>query len=1418
MVIKIGLSGDMHVNVPKREEEAQRIAWWMGEDWRARGVHLIGIAGDLVDGPLSERQRAWLIRLIDFYASIAPVVLIDGNHEIALALRNAVGGRHGKYPVIVEDGAGVHVVDTTAGQVAVPCVSFPKKARLLAAVGGVASNDQIDAIAGQALRDIFRGLGVRVRELGLPTVALVHGTIKGSKISADDQPDRPLGLDIPLADIGLISAGFYNVAHIHKAQHWTLPDGAVVATPSCPFFSDYGEARHEKGYILAEIKPFERPLTSSDPAAWLGDWKNSLTWQRIPTPATPMLLVESEFKEVYLHEEQEEQWLLVSPSFSDLDGNVQGVDVRLRYRFPSEQRQAAKGAAEAVATTLREHGAVNVTLDPVLIPTVRARIPELADTLRLEDKWLLYVKSIGLELSDGRRETLLEYLRLLQEEAVLNGVEVRAAGQSAPVLKKIRLRGFLKFPDEVTIDFDQLEGELTAIIAPNEMGKSVLIQIMGPGLNYGTTPDRGSLDDLSIARDSFAEGTFEMGGQTYTLTQNANGKDRKGTVSLVLHDPVFGRVPMLEKAGRDEYKSWRLKNFLPMSVYNALICRSGSESILDMDDGPRMEVLNRVLGIEGYETLAKSARDKADATLGELNTTRTRIADIGIVDVATKSAEVDAARGEQQRAEDALGEAQQTLSDARARSAEVEQLRREYSDLRGKELELTRQRGSLEASVTDLRTRLDQQRLLLDQADNIHQAVSDAEDLTQRRSALQQQHQELRVQYSTEYAARGSLSNQREDYAGQRDAVQVQVDGLEKRLRAVGTALQSERNLVADADHLREVVKTVTELRQRLAEKNELRTQHQVTQAQVEGRLSELTAKVSGNSQRQGELQRRINAARALTVTATTVRDAVAQIPSIEAAVRSWEEAKKTAQASVDEVTLRASELSSERITGLRDGLSEIAEDRVPSPQQHAREVLKADHDKVSRVSESVDTLNLLERRELLRIATESLATVQTALADARVTASRLGDIQAAEVVLEEAMGLLEQAQLERIDLDESIGTENRLMDELERETEQLASDIRWLTSEIEGYAVRLARAEALPSAEARIEALEQERSRLLDDHGTLEKRQAALATKIEILIGEEGSKTILLSEIGRKSQTLSEQIKEVGARLEDLQPLVTQAPALAEAKVRKEHLEAEMGNAIQRLDDVLDPLGNLCDRIAALEPLPESVDIAPREQAVRELETSVRNCHGRVATALRDLTDEETRARRLEELSGKMRDLEVVQANWKLLGDHLGKDHLQKAEISCAAAPLTDRTNELLRAAGDTRHTVSIETERLHSNKKQMVPCLNINVFDSEEGITKESRLLSGAGKGIVGLPYTLAMILLGCQRAGVMGPTMFLDEATGVMDEVNAPRYIGMVRRFAEILGARVLYVAQQRSIQELADSFITIDNGKVTVQANV
>ncbi len=1216
--IKLGLSGDMHVNVPKRSEEAWRIAWWMLGDWKARGVHLIGIAGDLVDGPMTERERALLIEYGVACAEVAPTVLADGNHEIEGALRNALAGRQTKYPLIVEDGAAVHVVETTAGSVAVACVSFPKKAKLLAAAGPL-STEEVDQVTGRALQDVLRGLGVRVRELGLPSVGLVHGTIRGSKIGADDQPDRPLGLDIDLHDIALMNCDFIDVAHIHKAQHWVLPSGAIVATPSCPFYADWGEARHEKGYILAEFKEvFDGAEERMDKGL---DHPWEVSWSRVPTPATPMILLETKFTE---------------GEFEIDIPDVTGADVRLRYECPSDRRPSAATAAGLMADKLKTAGAINVKVEEIVTPTTRARIPGLSRALSLEAKLLLYWNSIDFGPDKDRTLALSDCLHELQDEAAAQGLGMGTAGRTAPAIKSVRGKGFLKFPNEFAIDFRPL-GELTTIVAPNEAGKTLLMQLMGPGVLYGKTPTRGTLDDLSVAKDSFIEATFDMNGAEYVLTQNVNGMSRTGSVGLTKNG-----VPELSKAGRAEYKKdWADKYLLPDTVYDALICQSGTESVIDLKEGPRVELLLRVLGLEFYEVLAEKARKRATAVEAQISDLRSKISVLqGGQKPEVYTEEILRLQADVRTAEEELRLGEITLADLRAKNEEATKAKAEMDATLARVKDLEARENGVVQRIAEMKRKLDEAKVIVAEDGLINAAVESTKALQSQLAELAEVRQDLAKWNITAQAELDRLRREHARTLQERTKLQVEVVQMAGYVEAEQAAKVAEKECVRLAAEIQEAIVSLDLLT------NELEVVR-------------------------GEGTTTLSASRSF----------------------------------------------------LRGELQYIADEKAKSPKDYAYSALVAD---AKAVKESEDhPAKLDQAKHRVTVADSKVKELERSRADFQRIADRLSEAQNGVARSDEAKS--------QIELTESALT---------------------------------------------------------------------------ALVGEQEIATEVISQLERKREANEKKSQQLAQEIEDLKPYADKAGLLAQAETRVIEYTDRLGDLNDEKEKFLADRCDLNDKLPAVAPIILKLD---------EYIDAVAGARNRTEGYRRDLSVAENNKKSAEHVATKregfaaqIKPLEEQQANWTLLGLHLGKDALQKEEISCAGPQLTEITNDFLRRAGDTRHTVSIGTEKLHSNKKQMIPCLNIMVFDSEEGLSKESKFLSDAGKIIVGWPFNLSLITLGCERAGIKGPTIWIDEATGPCDTVNGPRCASMLRHFADRLQSQVVYIAQQPEIQALADSTISISDG--------
>src|SRR5690606_4312913 len=173
--------------------------------------------------------------------------------------------------------------------------------------------------------------------------------------------------------------------------------------------------------------------------------------------------------------------------------------------------------------------------------------------------------------------------------------------------------------------------------------------------------------------------------------------------------------------------------------------------------------------------------------------------------------------------------------------------------------------------------------------------------------------------------------------------------------------------------------------------------------------------------------------------------------------------------------------------------------------------------------------------------------------------------------------------------------------------------------------------------------------------------------------------------------------------------------------------------------------------------------------------------------------------------------------ADWELLASSLGRDGLQALEIDAAGPELTALVNDLLRTCVGTRWTVSIETTRLSADGKRQLEGCEVRVIDTERGRDGTAESLSGGERVLVGEAVSLALSMLACRRAGVQGPTLVRDESGAALDPVNARGYVAMLRRAAEIVGARhVLFVSHAHEIQELADARIVVRDGRVEVQA--
>jgi exonuclease SbcD len=347
---RIAVIGDSHFDEHSRFAECCRLHEWIERDIAARAVDLVVHTGDVFERKSTPTERNKVAEWLCDVAQTAPVVIVRGNHDVVgdLAIFAELRSRH---PITVVETCGMHVI---AG-IAVACVAWPRKAHLLATIqGGLEESEQA---AGDALRNVIRGLGDKLSTHDGPRLLAMHAMVRGS-VTSVGQPLVGCDLEIGLDDLGLAQAHFVALGHIHKGQDWNA-NGRPVVYPGSPRRTAFGEAE-DKGYVVVSI--------SEDGAA---------TWERVIVPATAMLLLEDEWTDG--------AWQV---GWHGLGAAPQpaGAEVRLRYTVAAEDRDAARRAVAGVRDDLLAKGAISVKVEEEVRATVRARAPEVAAATTLAGK------------------------------------------------------------------------------------------------------------------------------------------------------------------------------------------------------------------------------------------------------------------------------------------------------------------------------------------------------------------------------------------------------------------------------------------------------------------------------------------------------------------------------------------------------------------------------------------------------------------------------------------------------------------------------------------------------------------------------------------------------------------------------------------------------------------------------------------------------------------------------------------------------------------------------------------------------------------------------------------------------------------------------------------------------------------------
>lgn len=388
--------GDTHVDLTTRFDEGNRILDAFCDDIAARQVNVVIHTGDVFNKASRPRERLVVARTLQRCAEVAPTVVVRGNHDAPedLLIFDSTYLRT-KHRVIVQESAGVDDV----GPLLVGSVAWPKKAWLIA-------SDR-DADERKALQDILGGIANLWKDTDKPRVLAMHGMISGAKTSLG-QPLVGCDMEVALDDLALADADLILLGHIHLPQEYIV-NGAPAWYTGSSRRTAYGEVE-TKSWTLGTITKYVPPPTDirADPEQADLLWTRPLRrfdvkCERIPLPATPMLMLDASYDGSDL--------ALDAP---EAHCDINGADVRLRFRCTSETREAARAAAARKRDELMQNGAANVTIDEQLTVVSTARAPEVARATSLPEK-LRMLRAARGETLDEQTEQRLN-LRLTELE------------------------------------------------------------------------------------------------------------------------------------------------------------------------------------------------------------------------------------------------------------------------------------------------------------------------------------------------------------------------------------------------------------------------------------------------------------------------------------------------------------------------------------------------------------------------------------------------------------------------------------------------------------------------------------------------------------------------------------------------------------------------------------------------------------------------------------------------------------------------------------------------------------------------------------------------------------------------------------------------------------------------------------------
>lgn len=314
--------------------------------------------------------------------------------------------------------------------------------------------------------------------------------------------------------------------------------------------------------------------------------------------------------------------------------------------------------------------------------------------------------------------------------------------------------------------------------------------------------------------------------------------------------------------------------------------------------------------------------------------------------------------------------------------------------------------------------------------------------------------------------------------------------------------------------------------------------------------------------------------------------------------------------------------------------------------------------------------------------------------------------------------------------------------------------------------------------------------------------------------------------------------LAEAQAEVERLEPLAARLPGAQAARARvgelRQWLEETLTNLAAREAEYREQIEAITAKRTALAAELEAMEAANPAAVKAELDTCAADGRrlkgavdqfqaelGKLVQAIARAEAEAQRRGELEQRAAQARQqtagLEAGLGDWMTLERALGRDGIQALLIDAAGPELSSLTNELLASCFGPRFSVRFITQAPKASEKGAVKeVFDVSVVDNDRGREAAADRYSGGEETILDEAISLALAIYVSRHSGHSYRTIWRDEATGLLDQENARRYLAMLRRARVLAGAeQIVFVAQQEEVYGAADVVLWVQDGRVEVR---